>query len=246
MLRQATVGGESMRDGSMPVGWAHGLFGRASRWLLQHAVLFPALQLITPVIVRDKELLAEVDNPVIVVANHVSHLDTPVVIRALPPRVRWRLVVAAAKDYFYRGRIRGALVSLSLATIPFDRAEGARESLLQCEALLRNGSSVLIFPEGTRSPTGDLGRVRTGAAVLAVETRTAVLPLFVHGLADVMPKGRAAPLPGAVVVDVGDVLRAETGEEASAFRGRIEAALRKLAARRPEWGTTPPRIPGGC
>jgi 1-acyl-sn-glycerol-3-phosphate acyltransferase len=225
------------------LGWAFGRPARATRTLLHRLILFPVLRMITPVGVRDGGAFEGLSNPVIVASNHVSHLDTPVVLRALPARIRSRLVVAAAKDYFYRSRLRGMLVSLSLATIPFDRGEGSKESLRRCADLLKAGWSLLIFPEGTRSPSGQLGRVRHGAAVLAVETHVPVLPIFVHGLADVMPKGRVAPLPGGVMVDVGEVLRPVQGEEVSAFRDRIETALRALSEHRPEWGTEPPRIP---
>jgi 1-acyl-sn-glycerol-3-phosphate acyltransferase len=177
------------------------------------------------------------EGPVILAANHVSHLDTPVVLRVLPRGIRRRVVVAAAKDYFYRGRLRGSLVSLSLATFPFDRGEGSRQSLAETRALLEAGWSLLIFPEGTRSPRGELGRVRTGVAVLASQVGVPVLPIFVHGLASVMPKGAAAPLPGGVVVDVAEPIRPRPGQDVSALRDRIQAALRGLAAQAPEWGT---------
>src|SRR5919197_2266063 len=225
------------------LGWTYGRPARATRSLLQHLIVCPILRMITPVVVRDGSAFVGLSNPVIVASNHVSHLDTPVVLRALPRRIRSRLVVAAAKDYFYRSRLRGTLVSLSMATIPFDRGAGSKDSLGLCESLIRDGWSLLIFPEGTPSPKGPLGRGRPGVAVLAVATQVPVLPVFVHGLADVMPKGRVAPLPGGVMVDVGDVLRPEQGEDVSTFRNRVEASLLRLSERRPEWGTEPPHIP---
>jgi 1-acyl-sn-glycerol-3-phosphate acyltransferase len=175
---------------------------------------------------------------VIVAANHVSHLDTPVILKALPAAIRRRLVVAAAQDYFYRGRIRGALVSLSLATIPFDRDEGSRESLAQCQALLENGWSLLVFPEGTRSPSGDLGQVRRGVAVMASGTSTPVLPLYIHGLKKIMPKGTNAPLPGGVVIEAGELLAA--GPDIETMRDRLADALRDLESRAPDWGGAKP------
>jgi 1-acyl-sn-glycerol-3-phosphate acyltransferase len=174
--------------------------------------------------------------PVIVVANHVSHLDTPVILRALPARIRRRLIVAAAKDYFYRTRIRSSLVSLSMASIPFDRGEASRESLAECGRFLLGGWSVLLFPEGTRSPTGALGRVRRGAAALAHETGTPVLPLYIHGLSDVMPKGSVAPLPGGVVLLVGRII--PPGGDVEATRDRIQEEMDRLASERPGWGAS--------
>lgn len=230
----------TMGDHLVVDGWAYGRAARTARSVFQGAILFPLLRFMAPAATRDADgVLARLHGPVIVAANHVSHLDTPVILRALPGRIRRRLVVAAARDYFYRGRLRGALVSLSLATFPFDRGEGSQESLRQCRALLDRGWSLLIFPEGTRSPTGELGAIRKGVGVLATTTSTPVLPLYVHGLAQVMPKGAAAPLPGGVVVDVGPLIRPSAGEAVDDLRDRVAAALRELAEGRPEWGPPP-------
>jgi len=232
----------TMGDHLVVDGWAYGAPARTARSTIQGALLFPLLRFLAPAVTRDADgVLADLEGPVIVAANHVSHLDTPVILRALPRRIRRRLVVAAARDYFYRGRLRGALVSLSLATFPFDRGEGSRESLRQCRALLDRGWSLLIFPEGTRSPSGELGTIRKGVGVLATETSTPVLPLYVHGLADVMPKGTAAPLPGGVVVDVAPLVRPTPGESVDDLRARVAATLSTLAGRRPEWGAAPDR-----
>lgn len=222
--------------GSVLDGWAYGPTGRFLRSCVQEGVLFPIVRFLTPVALRGRERIADLRGPVIVTANHVSHLDTPVVLIGLPRRIRRRLLVAAAKDYFYSGRVKGALVSLSLATYPFDREEGSRDSIAETESILQQGWSLLIFPEGTRSPSGELGRVRSGAAVLASNCRVPVLPVYVHGLAKVMPKGTAAPLPGGVVVDIGDPIEVQPGETVPALRDRIEEALRALAQQAPEWG----------
>lgn len=223
-----------MGDRLVVDGWAFGVPARLARSTIQRILLFPALRFVTPVAVRGAERVRT--GPYIVVANHVSHLDTPVVIRSLPSRIRRRVVVAAAKDYFYRGRLRGGLVSLSLATFPFDRGAGSKESLRQCRGLLDRGWSLLIFPEGTRSPTGELGRIRHGAAVLAAESGVPILPLYVHGLAEVMPKGTRAPLPGGVVVDIGNPIRPGPEDDVAGLHSRLEKALLALSRERPSWG----------
>ncbi len=219
--------------------WTFSPAARVVRSFLQRFILFPFLALVTPVTVRDRARLRRLRGPVIVAANHVSHLDTPVIVKALPPTIRRRLIVVAAKDYFYRGRIRGALVSLSLATIPFDRDEGSAESLAQCQGLLDRGWSLLVFPEGTRSPRGELGRVRRGVAVMAAGSSTPILPLYVHGLAEIMPKGSIAPLPGGVVVEAGDLLLPVADVET--IRDRLDQSLRELALRAPDWGNAKQR-----
>lgn len=220
--------------------WVYGSTGRAVRAAVQGALLFPLARFLTPISVRGAERLERARGPVIVAANHVSHMDTPVILRALPRRIRSRLVVAAAKDYFYRSKPRGVLVSLSLATFPFDREAGSREALTKTRALIERGWSLLLFPEGTRSPGGELGRVRTGVAVLSTQTGAPVMPIYVHGLAKVMPKGTAAPLPGGVVVDVGEPVQPREAEDPAALRDRVGSALRMLAANEPRWGEASP------
>lgn len=221
-------------------GWTYRAPGHMVRSLLQDGLLFPLVRYLSPITLRGREHLDGVTGPVIVAANHVSHLDTPIVLMALPRPMRRRLVVAAAKDYFYSGRVKGTLVSLALATYPFDRGKGSADSLAQTQALLNAGWSLLIFPEGTRSPSGELGRVRTGVAVLASSCSVPVVPMFVHGLAKVMPKGTAAPLPGGVVIDIDEPIRPQPDEDVLALRDRIEHALTSLQQRSPKWGATKP------
>jgi 1-acyl-sn-glycerol-3-phosphate acyltransferase len=219
-----------------PRHWAYGGAGRLFRSLVQSLILFPIIRLLTPMTLRGRDRLKDLEGPVIVVANHVSHLDTPVVLQALPRKIRNRLVVAAAKDYFYRGRVKGALISMVLATFPFDREEGSRDSLREVRQLLESGWSLLIFPEGTRSPSGELGKVRSGAAVLSTQVEAPIVPVFVHGLAKVMPKGTTAPLPGGIVIDLGEPIVPLRDEPVPALRDRVDVALRGLAAQGPEWG----------
>jgi 1-acyl-sn-glycerol-3-phosphate acyltransferase len=132
---------------------------------------------------------------VILVANHVSHVDTPVILAALPRRLRKRTVVAAAADYFYRNRLVAIVVSLVFNTVPMDRKGGGleKESAGHVDRLLDRGWNLLLFPEGTRSRHGGTGRLRRGAAVLAARHRVEIIPIRVTGTRDVMPPGRFWP-----------------------------------------------------
>jgi 1-acyl-sn-glycerol-3-phosphate acyltransferase len=142
-----------------------------------------------------REKLAALKEPVILVANHASHLDTPIILSALPRRLRKRTVVAAAADYFYRNRFTAAFVSLIFNTIPIDRKGGSglakRGSHL--DDVLDKGWSLLLYPEGTRSRDGVPGRVRRGAAVLAASHHMKVVPIRVTGTREAMPPGRIWP-----------------------------------------------------
>ena len=121
-------------------------------------------------------------------------MDTPVILSALPRRLRKRTVVAAAADYFYRNRIVASVVSLIFNTVPIDRRGGGLpKNGGHLDRLLDQGWNLLLYPEGTRSRSGAPGRVRRGAAVLAAAHRLTIVPIRVTGTAAAMPPGRVWP-----------------------------------------------------
>lgn len=141
---------------------------------------------------RDK--LAALRGPVILVANHASHMDTPVILSALPRKLRRRTVVAAAADYFYRNRVVASLVSLIFNTTPIDRRGGGlAKNGSHLDKLLDQGWNLLLYPEGTRSRSGTQGRIRRGAAVLAAAHKLTIVPIQVSGTREAMPPGRIWP-----------------------------------------------------
>jgi 1-acyl-sn-glycerol-3-phosphate acyltransferase len=138
------------------------------------------------------EYLDDLTGPVVFVANHNSHMDTPVILRALPSRWRRRTAVAAAADYFYDKRRKALSVSLAFGTVPLDRNSGAGVGPGQTahlERLIGDGGSLLFFPEGTRSHDGRVGRLRTGAALLAAEHQLPIVPIYLSGTGQAMPRG---------------------------------------------------------
>jgi 1-acyl-sn-glycerol-3-phosphate acyltransferase len=142
--------------------------------------------------VAGREHLERVTGPVVFVANHNSHMDTPAILRALPSRWRRRTAVAAAADYFYKTRRTALSVSLAFGTVPLDRNSGAGVGPGQTshlDRLIGGGGSLLIFAEGTRSRDGRVGRLRTGAAALAAEHHLPIVPIYVSGTGVAMPRG---------------------------------------------------------
>jgi 1-acyl-sn-glycerol-3-phosphate acyltransferase len=142
--------------------------------------------------VLGQEHLDELTGPVVFVANHNSHMDTPVILRALPGRWRRRTAVAAATDYFYDKLRKALAVSLAFGTVPLDRNSGAGVGPGQTghlDRLIGDGGSLLFFPEGTRSRDGRVGRLRTGAALLAAEHHVPIVPIYVSGTGEAMPRG---------------------------------------------------------
>jgi 1-acyl-sn-glycerol-3-phosphate acyltransferase len=179
----------------LDVAWARSAPAIATREAMLRFVLQPLLSIYTRRRTVGRDKLGRLRGPVILVANHVSHLDTPVILAALPRRVRKRTVVAAAADYFYRNRLVAVVVSLIFNTVPIDRKGGGleKQSAGHVDRLLDNGWNLLLYPEGTRSRHGATGRFRRGAAVLAARHKVQIIPIRVTGTHKVMPPGRFWP-----------------------------------------------------
>ena len=208
--------------------WARQEPVRSLRWLIQRGLSAPFARAVTGLRVEGAEWLREQKRPAILAANHVSHADTVVLLAALPDRAREQTVVGAAADYWYRRPMLGRLVGLALNTFPFVRTGSAQAVLHSSSQLLRSGWNLLIYPEGTRSPDGRMGRFTPGVGHLANETRSPVVPIHVRGTHRVMPKGRPYFLPAPVEVRFGKPLEARKGEGSRAFTQRVEDAVRNL------------------
>ena len=208
--------------------WARQEPVRSLRWLIQRGLSAPFARAMTGLRVEGAEWLREQKRPAILAANHVSHADTVVLLAALPDRAREQTVVGAAADYWYQRPMLGRLVGLALNTFPFVRTGSAQAVLHSSSQLLRSGWNLLIYPEGTRSPDGRMGRFTPGVGHLANETRSPVVPIHVRGTHRVMPKGRRYFLPAPVEVRFGRPLEARKGEGSRAFTQRVEDAVRNL------------------
>jgi 1-acyl-sn-glycerol-3-phosphate acyltransferase len=200
--RGAEAGKELARQyAKMDVSWARGPVGGIVRGGILAAVLTPLLYLYVKRRVDGREVLDdEMTDPVIFVANHSSHLDTPTILRALPRDWRKRTAVAAAADYFYKSRWRAWSAALVFNTVPMGRTGGGLSSGASdhVHELIADGWNLLIFPEGTRSRGGKIGQVRSGAAVLAAQHGLNIVPIWVGGTHEAMPPGQNWPtrIPG--------------------------------------------------
>ena len=179
-------------SGAPDLSWARSLPARALREAILVDLLGPMMGLYTRRRVLGREQLDRLDAPVVFVANHSSHMDTPAILRALPGRWRRRTAVAAATDYFYRKRRVAHAVALLFNNVPMRRNGGGLgpDSTSHLDRLIDERWSLLVFAEGTRSRDGRVGPLKTGAAVLAAEHDLAIVPIHVSGTHSVMPPGR--------------------------------------------------------
>ena len=146
--------------------------------------------------VRGREWLTRLDGPVIFVAGHASHIDTPILQRALPGRRRRRTAFAAAADYFYRRRLAAAFISFLFCTVPLDRraAPGEVSTIERLRRIvLEEGWSLAVYPEGTRSRDGRVGVLQPGAAALAMQLELPLVPVHISGTGELMPVGARWP-----------------------------------------------------
>ena len=140
----------------------------------------------------------------ILACNHTSHLDTLCMLSAVPLDKIHRVHPAAAADYFFSSLPRSAVSAVLINALPFDRKIRAAESLAACSELLANDGNVLIiFPEGTRSTSGELGRFRSGIGRLVAGTDLPVVPCHVEGGHRAWPKGKLMPRPAKLHLRIG-------------------------------------------
>lgn len=140
----------------------------------------------------------------ILVCNHTSHLDTLCMLCSVPLRQIHRTFPAAAADYFFSSLPRSAISAILINALPFDRKVRGAESLTVCSELLKNeGNVLIIFPEGTRTTTGEMGRFRSGIGRLVVGTDLAVVPCNLEGGTRAWPKGKTFPRPRKLSLRIG-------------------------------------------
>jgi 1-acyl-sn-glycerol-3-phosphate acyltransferase len=162
-------------------------------WLFKHVLIGPWLKLLFRISVEGEENLPD-DGPAILAGNHLSVSDS----FFMPLMVKRRVTFLAKQEYFTGRGPKGALTRWfmrSAGQVPIDRSSGsaARDALETGMRVLREGSLLGIYPEGTRSPDGRLHRGKTGVARMSLETGAPVIPAVVVGTDDAMPIGKRIP-----------------------------------------------------
>ena len=170
----------------------------------------------------------------ILVANHSSHLDTVCLLAGLPLRRLHRAFPAAAADYFFKSVPRTWIATVIVNALPFARQAHARHSLAICRELLANAGNVLIiFPEGTRSKTGELQEFKAGIGALVAGSDVAVLPCYLDGAHRAWPKGSRIPRPRKVRLIIGAPRNygafVPDRNSSAAIAAELRAAIQELA-----------------
>ncbi len=227
--------------------WSRRYPVRLARAMVLDNITRPAARLLAPPTIRGLEHLQHLDGPVIFAANHASHIDTPLLLTTLPVEFRHRTVVAAASDYFFDRTWKSVVWSFALAAIPIERSRVNRKSSDTAAELIDDGWSLVIFPEGGRSPDGWTQPFHAASAgYLGKRTGRPVVPVYLHGTRHVLAKtgeagaialggsgtesrrgGRLRRSPIAVLF--GAPMTPDEGENTRRFSDRIEASVATLA-----------------
>ena len=165
----------------------------------------------------------------IVAANHCSHLDMGLIKVALGEAGR-DITSLAAADYFFRNRYRRAYFKNFTNLVPMERAGSIRKSMDTAEQVLRRGKSMVVFPEGTRSLTGEMAEFLPSLGYLALRSGVGLLPVYIDGTYRSLPKGAAIPRARKLGVAFGpflsiDALRTLTEGLSQQESWRLIAAL---------------------
>lgn len=164
----------------------------------------------------------------IVAANHASHLDMGLIKYALGSYGK-DIVALAAKDYFFEGKWRRAYFENFTNLRPLDRADNPREAMREASGLIERGHTILLFPEGTRTTTGELAEFRPAVAYLALKHGVDILPVYIEGTYRSMPRGSFVPRNRNLAVRIGPPLSALALKEATDGAGlRMSAACQKV------------------
>ncbi|HET9863133.1 MAG TPA: lysophospholipid acyltransferase family protein [Steroidobacteraceae bacterium] len=164
-------------------------------------------------------------------ANHTSHIDTLAIWSALPRALRRRTRPVAARDYWGRG-LKHYIATRALGAVLIDRArENAEVDPLEpLRASLRDGDSLIIFPEGTRGASAVPARFRSGLFRLAGEfPHLELVPVYLDNLHRTLPKGAALPVPMVCTVRFGTPVTLGDGESREAFLERAREAVMTLS-----------------
>ena len=219
---------------SRPAYWARRL--SLPTWILPLGRVFAWVK------TEGLEHLEGLEGPVVFAANHQSHMDTPVILMALPRRWRYRTAVAMAKEFFtahfhpagqplsrrVTNGLNYYLSSLFFNAFPIPQREaGTRHTLRYIGQLFGEGQSLLIFPEGKRTMAGEINEFRAGIGMIGARLGVPVIPVRLEGADRLLHQKARFPTPGRVVVRFGPPIHLQ-GDDYAALARQVEEAVRSL------------------
>jgi long-chain acyl-CoA synthetase len=204
--------------------------------------ILPLGRIFARVTVTGLEHLQQIDGPVVFAANHQSHFDTPVIYDSLPPRWRYRVATAMAKQFFdahffperfttrqwFTNSLNYYLAAFFFNAFPLTQGgAGTRQTLRYIGEIVEDGFSVLIFPEGRRTEEGEIGPFMPGVGMIAARLGVPVIPVRLKGLDKILQRHMRFPTVGRAEVAFGTPISL-TGNDYAALARQVEEAVRSL------------------
>jgi long-chain acyl-CoA synthetase len=222
--------------------WSRSWWAQGVRRVLVPALILPLARRFARATIQGTEHLAGLEGPVIFAANHQSHMDTPVIVAALPSRFRYHLAPAMAKEFFaahfapagrstrerWTSHVLYSLAALCFNAFPLPQREaGARTTLRYVGELVAAGHSILIFPEGRRTTAGEIKPFQAGVGMMGSRLGLPIVPVALDGVDRVLHTSWRWPKAGPVRVVFGPPIRVDGTDYAEAAR-RVEASVQSL------------------
>ena len=222
--------------------WNRSWIARTVRRVSLATWILPLARVFAWVHVEGLSNLDSIEGPVLFAANHRSHMDTPVILAALPGRRRYRVAPAMAKEFFtahfhpaqhtrrewLTNSLNYYLAALFFNAFPLPQREaGTRQTLRYIGELVSDGLSVLIFPEGRRADATEIGPFLPGIGMIASRLNVPVVPVQLEGMERVLHHTWRMARPGHVRVVFGPPLRL-TGDDYVRSAKWVEDAVRSL------------------
>jgi len=222
--------------------WNRSLPVRAVRRASLPTWILPLGRIFARIRVEGLQHLEGIHSPVIFAANHQSHFDTPVILDSLPPRFRYRVAPAMAKEFFkahfypeqfgrrawFTNSLNYYLAAFFFNAFPLPQREaGTRQTLRYIGELIGGGYSVLIFPEGRRTQSGEVGRFQPGIGMIASRLEVPVVPVRLEGLDRILHHTAYFPTVGRGRCAFGAPISLQ-GNDYAALAAQVEAAVRAL------------------
>jgi long-chain acyl-CoA synthetase len=214
---------------------------RSLRIVFVECIMRPLVALLAAPVVHGSNLLAQ--GPIIVIANHVTRFDVPLILYSLPPALRRRTAVAMAGDMIQdwrHARNQGAwwlnlfapiqylLVAALFNIFPLARSADFRRSFAHIGEALDRGYNLIIFPEGHRSMEGTLQPFRPGIGLLALESNAAILPIALHGLGTLKKERMGWFHSGRIAVRFGSLVHIDTTRSPEAISAELQRTIDEL------------------
>ena len=205
-------------------------------WILPLGRIFASMT------VTGLEHLEKLDGPVIFAANHQSHFDGPVILDSLPPRWRYRLAPAMMREFcnphffperygrmaWFTNSLNYYLSAFFFNAFPLTQGGvGTRQTLRYIGELAGSGYSILIFPEGRRTESGEIAPFRPGVGMIAARLGLLVVPIRLDGLDLVLPRHANVPTRATARCTFGAPMLL-TGNDYAAMATKVETAVRAL------------------